>query len=144
MARGRYWRIQSRLNQIGSEGCLFLSLCSVAEDAICKKIDLIDVINEAFDYKWIKPDYTVLDALAMLRGLTGRDWTYKRIKDTSKLPEIGTMDYTVEEWYNPATRRTHFKRRDTDTLEHSVTTANGYLQAYRVYTMNPLSEPKNL
>lgn len=129
--KSRYRGIQSVLLNCGNEGCLFLSLMSIAEEVSQKPIDLIDAINILFGAKCIKPNFYVLDSLEMLKILTGKTWHRRVVK---KLPDtILDNQFTIAHWYNEKTGLNHFRRRCFDTLWDSKTVKNGEIKQYYLY-----------
>ena len=129
----RYEGIQTVLGVCGAEGCHFLTLLTIAEEHSGKTFDLIDTIHVCIDLKYVRPDFYVLKDCEILRLLTGKKWTRK---DVEKLPPIGDNDYTEAIYFNPRTQFHHYRRRYMDTLEHSVTVEEGYIESYRVYTVH--------
>ena len=80
---------------------------------------------------WLLKDFTVQNSLSLLSAFTGKVW--KR-KEVTNLPDvIKNNEFTIEKWFNPRTRFTHFKRRFTDTLVSSVTVKEGKIQEYYIY-----------
>lgn len=131
LAKERYSGLQTLLGSCGNGGCLFLCLCSIAEEYLGKPIDLIDAIQVSRSRKWIHDDFWVADSPAILNYLTGKRW-YRR--EVSSLPKnILANEYTIAIYFNKATRYTHFKRRGYDTLVNSVTVRDGYLVGYYIY-----------
>lgn len=129
--KSRYEYIQSFLKHIDTDGCYFLSLLSIAEEAIGSKIDLIDAIWACRGQDFINDGYYVKDALGLLTYLTGRPW-YMNIYST--LPEIINDDeYTIAVYFNPRTGFKHFRRRYFDTLQESITVKEGFIQEYRLF-----------
>ncbi len=58
---------------------------------------------------------------------------FKRI-ETPTLPSvINDNQFTIEKWFNPRTKFTHFKRRFVDTLQSSVTVKEGKVIEYYIY-----------
>ena len=72
----RYKGIQSKLKFIGSDGCLFLCLCSIIEEITGQPADIINIVQESMAKKWLDNEFTVLDSLALLKEFTGK--TFKR------------------------------------------------------------------
>lgn len=129
--KSRYSGIQTKLDRIGESGCLFLALCTIIEEVTGYPVDLIGVVQESMARGWILKDFTVQDSLSLLSAFTGKAW--KR-KEVTNLPDvIKDNEFTIEKWFNPRTRFTHFKRRFTDTLVSSVTVKEGKIQEYYIY-----------
>lgn len=130
--RQRYDGIQTKMKQISDYGCLFLSLCSIIEEVTGKPADIIGFIQKCLSEKWIKDDYTVNDSIAILNFFTEKKW--KRI-EVKELPiVINDNEFTVEKWYNPATKGNHFKRRFVDTVTNSNTCRIGGIECYYIYS----------
>lgn len=127
----RYEGIQTLLDNCGSDGCLFLCVLSIAEEATGKPVDLIDTIHHCIKKGWLTETFFVKDSLAILCYLTQKDWTRQSV---SSLPFIGPNDYSVAIYYNDRTRYTHYRRRSYDTLKSSVTVKEGYIRGYYVYS----------
>jgi hypothetical protein len=132
VVKDRYSRIQTLLKNCGNEGCLFLCLCSIAEEQKGKPIDLIDAIKTSLSKGWIDEQFTVKNNLAVLEYLTGAKWDRRH---TSSLPvELSVNDYTVAIYYNKRTGYRHFRRRGYDTLTNSITVKEGVLEGYYIYS----------
>lgn len=131
--RDRYEGVQTLFREMGSEGCHFLVLCSIAEESIGKPIDIIDALRVSLSKGWMRKDYWVNnDGTPLLNYLTGLKWTRKEVV---KLPVIRDNDYTESVWYNPNTQYHHYRRRYFDTLDHSYTVEKGYIEKYYIYTV---------
>ena len=130
--KSRYENIQRMLGKIGDYGCFFLSLLSIAEEYLDRRVDLVDTVRIALDRKWTQADYTVLDDCALLSYLTGKKVT-KRCE--SSVGVVKLNEYTIAKWYNPATNYKHFRRRGWDVYDNSVTVRDGYIMCYYVYTI---------
>lgn len=129
----RYDCLQSILRVCGDEGCHFLCLCSIAEQALGRPIDLIDAIRTSQSKGWIRKDFFVTnDGTPLLSYLTGVPWE-RRV--SSSFPMISTNDYIEVKYYNPRTRFTHFRRRAFDTIKDSITVKEGYIQEYYIYSI---------
>lgn len=129
--RSRYEGLQNRLWGI-REGCFFLSLLSVAEEFNCKKVDFIDAVNMAFEKKWLKDDYTVLNDVALLEWLTGRKVRKEVIVECGI---VKANQYTIAKYVNREGDRNHFRRRGWDVYENSKTVREGHVMCYYVYTI---------
>lgn len=133
MSKKRYEKIQSMLLNCGNYGCHFLVLLSIAEESTNKKVDLIDAIKTCTERNWIKTDFYVNDAIAILEYFTNSKWT--RSKKRKSLPlKIMENEYTEVVYYNKKTGFTHFRRRGFDTLVDSNTVKNGKIIGYYIYT----------
>lgn len=123
----RYEGVQTFL----TEGCLFLSLCSIAEQVVNEHIDILSTIQYAKAEGWIDSnnDMTKASQCALLSFLTGKQW---RREEFTELPNpVPDEMYTVEKWCRD--KVTHFRRRFVDTLTHSMTVAMGKLSGYYGY-----------
>lgn len=139
--RRRYKGIQTKLQNIGDDGCLFLSLCSVAEDAMGRPVDLIDAVNACFMRHLLRSDYYVHNSVAVLEAICGPtyEWTtYTDISPSMLTAKRADNEYTIVRYYNPRTKLAHFRRRDVDTLESSVTVEEGAISEVRVYSYKRL------
>lgn len=127
--RERYEGAQSFLEV----GCLFLSLCSIAEQVTQNDVDILGVLQYARKQGYIdeNDDLTVEGQCKLLRDLTGAQWRREVLKDLPIL--VPDEMYTVEKWVNPRTGKTHFKRRPYDTLKNSLTVKEGARVAYYAY-----------
>lgn len=134
----RYENLQTELLAAHTDGCHFLTLCSIADeyryDHNMDYIDIIWAVRLCQSKGLLKSDFYVNDdGCRILSLLThGKKWSRK---DVEVLLPIGDNDYTEAEWFNPRTKYTHFRRRYFDTLRDSVTVAEGYIKRYRIYTV---------
>lgn len=132
-SRDRYEGIQTLLKTCGDEGCLFLSILSIAEDVEESHIDLVDAIHLCLRKKWIAPDFECLDSPAILNHFTsGKIWSRREVPEL--LAPVRDNEYTVANYYNPNTEITHRRRRPYDTLKASVTVRDGYIKSYYIYS----------
>lgn len=125
----RYNECQSYL----TEGCLFLSLCSIIEEVTDKPLDILDTLAYAKSMNYIDSTHemSVKGQLGLLQDLTGKHWLRQELK---VLPiVVPAQMYTVEKWYNKNTGFTHFRRRYMDTLTKSVTVVEGKQEGYYAY-----------
>ncbi len=130
--RTRYNGIQDMFRHINTDGCLFLSLCSIIEEVTEKPADLIGIIQRSMKEGWLAEDYEVKDSLSLLGEFTGKKWT--RREETSLPIVIEAHEFTIEKWFNPRTGFTHFKRRFVDTLFSSATIKFGKIKEYYIYS----------
>ena len=134
----RYEGIQTAFRQCGEDGCHFLVLCSIADEWRQEHglpfIDIIETIHLLRNMNLITADYYVRDnGCKVLSILTeNKKWTRK---DVDKLPRIRDNDYTEVVYFNPRTQFHHFRRRGYDTLSYSATVKEGYIESYRIYTV---------
>jgi hypothetical protein len=123
----RYEGVQTFL----TEGCLFLSLCSIAEQVANMHVDILSTIQYAKAEGWIDKnnDMTEASQCALLGFLTGKKW---HREEFTELPNpVPDEMFTVEKWCRD--KVTHFRRRFVDTLTHSMTVAMGKLSGYYGY-----------
>lgn len=123
----RYAGVQTFL----TEGCLFLSLCSIAEQVANMHVDILSTIQYAKAEGWIDKnnDMTEASQCALLGFLTGKQW---HREEFTELPNpVPDEMFTVEKWCRD--KVTHFRRRFVDTLTHSMTVAMGKLSGYYGY-----------
>lgn len=135
----RYEGFQTLALELHKDGCHFLTLCSIADeyryDHSLPYIDLIESFRLLQSKGLIARDCFIKDdGTNVLSLLTdGAKWTRK---DVVKLGHIRDNDYTEAVYFNPRTQYHHFRRRYFDTLEHSVTVEEGYVESYRIYTVH--------
>lgn len=129
----RYTSIQTKLKNCGENGCLFLSLLSIAEEQSGKEFDLINTIIQAQDKNYLASDFTVNDSPSLLKMLTNCNWS-RTIVESLEGITIKDQDYTVCKYYNKQTGYIHFRRRGYDTLTNSLTVKNGSIIQYYIYT----------
>ena len=123
----RYAGVQTFL----TEGCLFLTLCSIAEQVANTHVDILSVIQYSKAEGWIDQnnDMTKDSQCALLGFLTGKKW---HREEFTELPNpVPDEMYTVEKWRKD--KATHFRRRFVDTVTKSVTVARGKLSGYYGY-----------
>ena len=142
--RAKYTGFQSRLGtwqkaigKLDDYGCLFLSICSIAEEYNeshhnLRRMDILSFFMECLDREWVNTNCYCLNQLEMLKFATGVEWKREVVKTLPK--EIPLEMYTVEHWYNARTGFDHFRRRWGDTLVNSVTVKEGVLKDYYTYT----------
>lgn len=129
--RQRYEGLQSVLQACGKDGCLFLSVLSIAEQYLDKPIDLIDAIRQCRSKGLISDDFFT-DTVGVLELLTKKQWTKREVENLP--PILAEDEYTVAKWFNQRTGFTHFRRRGWDSLTNSVTVKEGAVQSYYIYT----------
>lgn len=126
------------IKQFGDYSCLFLCLCSIAEEYNEShhsryRVDILADYLACRSKGYIGDEFFVKDSPAVLEYLTGQKWKREIVE---KLPEpVPDNMYTVERWYNQKTRYTHFRRRWGDTLVDSNTVRNGKLTNYYLFTV---------
>jgi len=126
------------IKQFGDYSCLFLCLCSIAEEYNEShhsryRVDILADYLACRSKGYIGDEFFVKDSTAVLEYLTGQKWKREIVE---KLPEpVSDNVYTVERWYNQKTRYTHFRRQWGDTLVDSNTVRNGELTNYYLFTV---------
>jgi hypothetical protein len=126
----RYKGVQTFL----TEGCLFLSLTSIAEQVANMHVDLLSALQFARAEGWIDQnnDMTEDTQCYYLEYLTHKKW-HREVK--KELPcTVPDEMYTVEKWLNTRTGKAHFRRRFVDTITDSITVKEGALVAYYCYS----------
>ena len=83
--KARYYGIQDMLKYINTDGCFFLSLCSIIEEVTGKPVDLIGIVQKSKKEGWLTEDYEVKDSLALLGEFTGKRWTRR---EESEIPSV--------------------------------------------------------
>ena len=129
--KSRYEGIQNKLWGI-REGCFFLSLCSIAEEYLQKKIDLIDAVNMAFERNLVSDDYWIKDDCKLLELLTG---TKVKKRQSQVCGILDDNEYSIAKWLNKAGTANHFRRRYFDVYTNSKTVKDGSLVCYYIYTI---------
>lgn len=125
-----YTGLQTRLGN--NDACHFLVLCSIIHEYRKREVDILGLVSHAIVEGWLREDYYVQDALAILRYATKCKWSVRVSKEAPDY--VGPTSFTELKWYNPRTGFTHFTRRYVDTLVNSVTVAEGRVEEYRIYT----------
>lgn len=126
------------IKQFGDYSCLFLCLCSIAEEYNEShhnryRVDILADYLACRSKGYIGDEFSVKDSTAVLEYLTGQKWKREIVE---ALPDtVPDNMYTVERWYNQNTRYTHFRRRWGDTLVDSNTVRNGKLTNYYLFTV---------
>lgn len=125
------------LSCMGAESCLFLCLCSIAEEWFGdfnkeeRALDIAEFAVRCRDKGYIDDTWTC-HTEDILRLATGVAWRKEEVK---ALPAIVPNEmYTVEKWYNPRTGYTHFRRRWGDTVKDSVTVREGQFVGFYTFT----------
>ena len=129
--KSRYEGIQNKLWDI-REGCFFLSLCSIAEEYLQRKIDLIDAVNMAFEKNLVSSDYWVKNDCKLLEILTGKKVSKRQ---SQKCGILEDNEYSIAKWLNKQGTANHFRRRYFDVYLNSKTVKEGTLVCYYIYTI---------
>ena len=66
----RYDGVQTLLKKIDSDGCLFLSLCTIIEEVTGAPADIPGIVQVARKRGWLSNDYTVNYSLSLLNCFT--------------------------------------------------------------------------
>ena len=142
--RAKYTGLQTRLREragmlasMGDEACLFLCLCSIAEEWFGdfnksgRSLDIAEFAMRCRDKGYIDDTWTCHTEDILLLA-TGVSWRKDEVKE---IPAVVPDEmYTVEKWFNPRTGYTHFRRRWGDTVKDSVTVREGKFQCYYTFT----------
>lgn len=128
----RYYGIQDMFRHINTDGCLFLSLCSIIEEVTEKPADVIGIIQTSMKKGWLAEDYEVKDSLAILGEFTGKKWVRREVKELPIV--IESWEFTIEVWQKPNSVGKHFKRRFVDTIFNSATVKMGKIKEYYIYS----------
>lgn len=127
----RFEGIQTYLTGIDSDGCLFLSLCSIAEEVNGDKIDFLEAVRIARENKLVSGNFFVEDSCSLLSVLTGKSWKRTIVKNLP--PVIDEKEYTIVKLRQPSGKGFHFKRRSFDTLINSASTKKNDIAEYYIY-----------
>ena len=122
---------------MGDYACLFLCMCSIADEYNRahhngRTVDVVALALRCHAAGYIDGEWTVKNQCAVLELATGVRWK-KAIAPALPDPVPEEM-YTVEKWYNKRTGYTHFRRRGYDTVENSVTVRDGARECYYTYS----------
>ena len=131
--------IQDMAFCLGKEGCLFITLCEIAERIIHKPIDVFRSARECIDLglldyidenpsAHLKEAFWVKDRDKVLQYLTGIADVYLLKTHTPPKPEQSY--YIKYATSNPV--KTHFVLPDYNSLYYSHTVANGSIECYYV------------
>ena len=133
--------IQDMAFCLGKEGCLFITLCAIAERITHKPIDVLRSARELVNLKlldyveedpsqhlkeafFVKDRNLVLEYLTGIKGIT----TIKthRLSKTEKRP------YYIKYATTTVPPKTHFVLPDYNSLYHSLTVENGTIDCYYI------------
>ncbi len=133
--QSKFLKSSDVMDCLGRYGCLFFSLCSIAEEYNEShhnrfRVDIVADFIVCRSKGWIGSNSYIKDSVAILNYLTGAKWS-REIKNI--LNTVPDNMYTVEHWHNDKTGFDHFRRRWGDTLEYSNTVKNGKLINYYCY-----------
>ena len=129
--------LREDFSRIGEEGCLFLCLCSIAEEwnearHNQRRVDVLDLYIKSRSNGFLEDGFFCRDQCAMLALATGTEWKKEIFP---RLPDpVPWQSFTVERWDNKRTGKTHFRRRWGDSIVSSVTVREGSLSGYYVYS----------
>lgn len=124
-----YNGLQTKLGN--NNACHFLVLCSIIHEYRRREVDVLGLITTSLEKGWIRSDYYVKDALAILQYATRRRWNVRAVQTVPD--DLGDNEYTEVVWYRAQTGFTHFTRRYVDTLINSQTVRYGVIKEYRIY-----------
>lgn len=131
--------IQDLAYCLGSEGCLFITICAIAEKITKQPIDLVRKARECIDrglldyveehpMAHLKEAFWVKDRDALLEYLTGIEGI--KFCKTHSQPKPEQLYYIKYATTSPV--RTHFVLPDYDSLYYSCTRHNGKIDCYYV------------
>lgn len=135
--KDRYEGFQTLMGNYNKDGCHFTVLLTIIEEKMQElfpeyKVDFIEAVRLCMSKGWLKEDFYVTDAIKILNFFTGYKWSRRK---EEKLPlKLKNNEWTECNYYNPQTKREHFRRRTIDSLMDSVTVKNGYIKYYYIYT----------
>lgn len=122
-----YSGLQTKLGN--NNACHFLVLCTIIHEYRKSPVDVFNLITTCISKGWMRSDYYVRDALAILEYCTGKKWY---VRATPNLPNvIADNEYTEIKWARDPF--VHFTRRYVDTLRDSQTVKYGKIVEYRIY-----------
>lgn len=125
-----YKGLQTRMHQFDwYSSCMFFSICSIAQD-VDGDFDFLRCWQESLEHGWLLNDGTVRSALDILAFSVGGKWS--REKSAVAVEETAST-FVIEEWHNPNTGYTHYRRKNCDPLELSYTVLNGSCVAWHVF-----------
>ena len=136
--------IESFLESAGKYSCYFDCLLKIAEDYTGFNFDYITTVQMCstryvnktpyLTFNWNdytdKANFDVNYPALILELLTGKKWTVTKEPANYK-PKRG--DIIVECWVNGG--RKHFRMKDYDPLQNSVTVKEGHIDSYRVFRL---------
>lgn len=131
--------IQDMAFCLGKEGCLFFTLCELAERIIHKPIDVFRSARECIDLNLLdyvdenpsshlKEAFFVKDRNKVLQHLTGIEGI--SLLKTHSVPKSNQLYYIKYATVDPV--KTHFVLPDYNGLYYSHTVANGSIDCYYV------------
>jgi hypothetical protein len=124
---------------IGRWGCYLESLCLLAQEYSGKSVDIVEFYKKALEARWIQEDCLVLRPEEILRDITGKEWTFRKVPKSEYI--FSTKDWRIACYERRTTGETvvHFvylKKSDgsiDDPYGRSETVANGQLVSYRIF-----------
>lgn len=118
--------IQTTLKNIGDYGCGLLCLLRVFGYS---ELEIITKYREVVEAGLMTEDCFCKDWIALANFLcpVPKKWTVEKSKTLKE------CTFYLERWYNPRTNLFHFKLKDWDSLENSVTVKEGYIESYRLF-----------
>lgn len=131
--------IQDMAFCLGKEGCLFFTLCELAERIIHKPIDVFRSARECIDLglldyvdenpsSHLKEAFYVKDRNKILQYLTGIEGI--SLLKTHSTPKANQLYYIKYATTDPI--KTHFVLPDYNSLYYSHTVANGTIDSYYI------------
>lgn len=117
--------------EMGKSGCLFLCLLFIAEMYTGGSFSPVSVAKKAILNGWMKTDFYINDALAILKYLTGVSWV-RSIKTPGKV-DFKEITYNIIEQWEKEDGITHFTPALCDILEDSQTVKHGKLTQFYIF-----------
>lgn len=135
---------ESFYKSTGSYACYFFCLIKIAEEVTEMNFDINTVIQLCSIHKrtdgtpWLTfnwndyndpANFDVNSPTDILYFLTGKKWSCERVTASSYKAKKG--EYVVQHYKNGNTG--HFRMKDWDPLQNSVTVAKGKIDSFRVF-----------
>lgn len=133
--------LASDFPEIGREGCLFLVLCSIADEwnesqHNQRHVDILQLYIQCRDKGYLAEGFFCNNPCKILELATGMEWKKQIVE---KLPPvIDWKTYSVEKWVRIVSHgvcKTHFRRRWGDTITNSVTVQKGKIESYYLFSV---------
>ena len=132
---------QKAAKRIGEEGCYFLCLVYIAEQALGREIDVVGLYDEACRKGWMEEDCYMKDPAAMLSSLLGTPCKVRKTTDLEERLAPGERDVRVFRRDATGVTYWHFVvfgesgRIEHDPLETSETVRSGRAVSRRIITI---------
>lgn len=134
-------KIQSFMESAGKYACYALSIIKIAEEDIGEHIDVIVALKSGIEKGYIgfnydnysDPDnFYILDPARFLSMLTGDVWALKHVPQRH---EPSANEKVVYRWERKTSAGviSHFRLKEWDSLENSLTVKSGQIVSSRVF-----------